>query len=42
MRELRNIITHEYSEEEETIAETLNKLKTLIIELESLISQLKK
>jgi len=40
MRELRNIITHEYSEEEETIAETLNKLKTLVVELEPLILQL--
>lgn len=41
MREIRNIITHEYPEEEEIIAETLNKLKTLVEELGPLISQLK-
>ncbi|HEM56275.1 MAG: hypothetical protein C0169_06450 [Thermodesulfobacterium geofontis] len=41
MRELRNILTHEYPEEEETIAETLNKVKVFTAELNLLISQLK-
>lgn len=41
MRELRNILTHEYPEEEETIAETLNKVKTFTSDLDLLISQLK-
>jgi len=27
MRELRNILTHEYPQEEEKIAKTLNKVK---------------
>jgi len=37
MREIRNIITHEYPEEEEIIAEILNKLKILVEELGPLI-----
>ncbi len=41
MRELRNILTHEYPEGEETIAETLNKVKTFTSDLNLLISQLK-
>ena len=30
MRELRNILTHEYPQEEEEIAKTLNKVKKMI------------
>jgi len=30
MRELRNILTHEYPQKEEEIAKTLNKVKKMI------------
>ncbi len=37
MRELRNILTHEYPQEEEEIAKTLNKVKNFIVDLYQLI-----
>jgi len=41
MRELRNILTHEYPQEEEEIAETLNKIRNFIVDIQELIFQLK-
>lgn len=41
MRELRNILTHEYPQQEKEIAEALNKVKDFMVDLYKLILQLK-